>query len=250
MGSDGPSSPVAGVHPTARAVAALGAVAGTLLIRQPIPLAALWLVVLLPLIVHARLERRHLVFVCWIVLPVSVALFVVWGFIVGAPPGAAAGVDPAGGIRFATLTTLRLLVLGAIWQLCFLTLPFHGLAATLRSWGIRGDALVACLGSFAVIPEVSARARQVIAARAARGFLGRASWLSRARQLAALLPPLVAWVLRSAVQRDEQWRHRGLIQRFHERSERRLEWSSRGLSLVAGGVFWLAFAIYSRWPQQ
>ena len=43
MGSDGFSSPVAGVHPTARGVATLGAVAGTLLIRQPIPLAALFL---------------------------------------------------------------------------------------------------------------------------------------------------------------------------------------------------------------
>jgi energy-coupling factor transporter transmembrane protein EcfT len=241
--------PTPPVHPIARGLAVLIAATGSILVREPVALALFWLAVLVPLLVHTGIIRAHIRFVCGIVLPVAAALFLVWGWIVAAPPGAPPGSDPAAGLRFAATTSLRLAVLGGVWQSCFLTLPSSALAATLRCWGLQGEALVVVLGSFAVVPELTIRSRQVIVARVARGFISDARWWSRIRQVPSLLPPLVAWVLRSSVQRGEQWRHRGMLQRFED--DRRLRdgpWSrARSVSLVAVATGWLLYAIASRW---
>ena len=235
------------VHPRARALATLAAGSGTALIQNPTALALFWILVILPLIACTRLSRLHLRFVIWVLLPVAVALVVVWGWVVKAAPGGLPGSAPLEGLRFAAATSFRLAVLGGLWQLCFLTIPPKALGSTLRSWGLRRDLLVVALGSLAVMPDLAARSRQVLSARYARGFLGRATWWSRARQLPALLPPLVAWVLRSSIQRAETWRHRGLLQRFEHLDEGSvLRWSQASVYLLLMALAWLAFGIISR----
>ena len=171
------------VNPIARGLATLAAAGGSVLARDPLPLALLWTIGIMPLIIQGRIVRQHVRFICLVLMPIAVGLIVVWGWIVGAPPGLVPASAPAAGIRFAAATSLRLAVLGGIWQLCFLTLPPTALAGTLRIWGIRRDFLLVVLGSFAVIPEMNLRARQVLVARAARGFLRRARWWSKVRQV-------------------------------------------------------------------
>jgi energy-coupling factor transporter transmembrane protein EcfT len=235
------------IHPHARGLATLAAGFGTVLIQNPIALALLWVLVILPLIACARLSRLHLRFVMWILLPIAAALLVVWGYVVKAAPGGLPGSAPLEGLRFATATSFRLAVLGGLWQLCFLTIPPNALASTLRSWGLRRDTLVIALGSFAVMPDLAVRSRQVLSARYARGFLGRATWWSRTSQLPALLPPLVAWVLRSSIQRGETWDHRGLLRRFEILDDGRFfRWSQASVYLLLTALAWLAFGISSR----
>lgn len=235
------------IHPRARGLATLAAGFGTALIQNPTALALLWTLIIVPLIACARLSRLHLRFVIWVLLPVAVALLVVWGWVVKAAPGGLPGSAPLEGLRFAATTSFRLAVLGGLWQLCFLTIPPKALASTLRAWGLRRDLLVVALGSFAVMPDLAARSRQVLSARYARGFLGRATWWSRARQLPALLPPLVAWILRSSIQRGETWRHRGLLRRFENLDEGKLpRWSQASVYLLLMALTWLALGIISR----
>ncbi len=150
-------------------------------------------------------------------------------------------------MRFAAATSFRLLVLGSLWQLCFLTLSPEDLVPTLRAWGVRRGALIVALGSLAVLPDVVTRSQQVLIARYARGFLGSASWWSRVRQLPFLLPPLVAWVLRASIQRGENWQHRGLIQNLENIHQGpTVPWSASSLSLLAIAFLWLAFGIFLR----
>lgn len=240
-----PRSPA--IHPRARGIATLAAATGAAMMPDPWVLALFWLAFLLPLIVRGGVVRTHLRFVIWVLLPVAAALLVVWGWVVGAAPGGLPGSAPLQGLRFAAATSFRLVVLGGLWQLCFLTLPSSDLGPTLRSWGFRGEALIVALGSLAVMPDLAARSRQILTARHARGFLGRASWWSRARQLPGVLPPLVAWILRASIQRGENWRHRGLIQRFERLDDvPAVRWSGASVCLVVMACVWLAFGILSR----
>jgi energy-coupling factor transporter transmembrane protein EcfT len=210
-------------------------------------MALFWLLILIPLAIRGKVVRAHFRFLFWIVLPVAAALFAVWGGLIGAAPGEPPGSAPVAGLRFAATTALRLTLLGTLWQLCFLTLSAKAFAETLRSWGLRGEALLVALGSLAVMPELIVRSQQVLTARYARGFLGRAGWWSRARQVPALLPPLVAWVLRSALQRGEHWSHRGLINRVEKvEQQRTVRWPRSSLWLVAVAFAWLAFGIITR----
>lgn len=246
MASSGNSAPVSVLHPRARGLATLVAGVGTVLINDPFALALFWFL-LFPLLVRGSVVRAHTRFVAWILLPITAALLLVWGIVVGAPPGSPIGSAPAEGLRFAAATAIRLAVLGGLWQLCLLTLRPNELAPTLRAWGLRGDVLVVALGSLAVIPDLSERSRQVLSARYARGFLGINTWWARARQFPAVLPPLIAWVLRASIQRSENWRHRGVIRRFDElETVARGQWSAASICIVILALSWFVFGLVSR----
>jgi energy-coupling factor transport system permease protein len=202
------------IHPVARGLAAAVAVAGTLLGTSVLGAAVAWVAVLIPLTALAGVLRQHLRFVLTILTPISLALFVIWGWIVGAPPGAPVGSAPAAGAGFAALVALRLALLGGIGQLCFSTIPSDRLVSTLRSWGIKGEGLVIAVSSLTLVPEMQLRAEQVLTARYARGFVRNRNLFSKLQQVPHLLRPLMAWVLRSAIQRAEGWEQRRLLVRM------------------------------------
>jgi len=246
MVSSSSKQPISFLHPRARGLATLAAGAGAILVTEPLALALLWIILIL-MLVRGGVTTAHARFVGYVLLPVAAALLFVWGIVVGAPPGFPTGSAPIEGLRFATVTALRLAVFGALWQLCLLTLRPNELAPTLRSWGLRGDALVVALGSLAVIPDLTQRGRQVLSARYARGFLGSNTWWSRARQFPSLLPPLVAWVLRAAIQRGENWRHRGLVRRFDELEATPIaRWTGGSTCVVLLALAWFVFGLMSR----
>jgi energy-coupling factor transport system ATP-binding protein len=167
------------------------------------------------------------------VLPLSIALLIVWGVIVGAPPGATLGSDPHSGYYYAMTVALRIAVLGGVFQLTILTIPSEQLAYTLRTWGLRGGLLVVVLGAFALIPELAHRADQVLTARQARGLVADRSLVSRFRQFPYLLRPLLAWALRSAVQRSEFWQQRQVLSRVENSSHRTQNASTASYDLAS-----------------
>ena len=117
-------------------------------------------------------------------LPMTVMLVAIWGWVAKAPPGMPMGSDPAAGVRFALLISLRLAVLGGAFQLIMLSIPSRLLPATLRGWGLRGEGLVVALGVFAVEPELKLRRNRYLSpprSRAAwRQPLGRTQTTSPA----------------------------------------------------------------------
>lgn len=200
--------------PVQRGLAALVATAGVLLCDAPLILLIGWVACFLPLCVAAGIIRPYLRFVLSIVVPVSIALFLVWGWMVGAPPSAIPGSAPYAGSRFAALTSLRLAALGGIWQLSLLTLPPAELPRTLHAWGVRGALLAVIVGAISLVPEMRLRTEQIMTAREARGLVPNRRVWTRAMELPSLLRPLLAWALRSAIQRSEIWRERDLLSRL------------------------------------
>lgn len=158
--------------------------------------------------------RLYLRFLLTVVTPVSIALFLVWGWLVGAPPSAIPGSAPDAGVQFAALVSLRLAALGGIWQLSFLTIPAFELPGTLSEWGVRGSLLTVCIGVISLIPEIRLRAEQIITARQARGLMPNRRVWTRVMELPWLLRPLLTWTLRSAIQRADVWRQRDLLSRL------------------------------------
>jgi energy-coupling factor transporter transmembrane protein EcfT len=212
---------------------------------------ALLCAVLIILGVFIAIDGLLLVFLKFLVavqLPMTVMLVAIWGWVAKAPPGMPMGSDPAAGVRFALLISLRLAVLGGAFQLIMLSIPSRLLPATLRGWGLRGEGLVVALGVFAVEPELKLRAEQVLVARRARGLLGGSRWAGL-KQLPRLLRPLFVWSIRSAVHRAEVWEQRAMLLRVHRLPTESLPFSpvSGAISVVLS-LLWLAVAIALRWP--
>ena len=123
-------------HPVARGVGTALGIAGALLAKDAVALLIGWLVVLLLLWLASDVLRAHVRFVLVIMLPITVSLLIVWGGVVGAPPGVPPGSAPRDGIDFAFTVALRLAVLGGVAQLALLTIPADELAYTFRRWGL------------------------------------------------------------------------------------------------------------------
>lgn len=203
------------LDPRARAAAVIIAISGGLIARYIPLLAAGWLVVL-AFAFASGIIRLHLKFVFITLFPIAVALLLVWGWLVGAPPGSPVGSDHIGGMLFALMIFLRLAMLGGIIQLGLSTIPAERMPYTLSKCGIKGEGLIITLGALAVLPEIGHRADQVLTARFALGYVQNRTLIARARQLPYMLRPLFAWALRSAILRAENWRQRHIFSRIED----------------------------------
>lgn len=233
--------------PRARGAAAAAAIVGTLISNDLHLLLLAWLGILLPLTIAGGIARQHMKFVTVFLGPVTAALLLVWGWMVAAPPGMPVGSSPEEGLSFGCMVALRLTVLGGVIQLCFLTISPEQLIATVRCWGLRGEGLVIVAGTLALGPELRLRSDQVLTARYARGLVPNRSFSNRLRQLPFLLRPLLAWVLRSAIQRSEIWHQRGLLARLQTLPVEPCAGSSTGSAFFVFLAFsWLVYNIATR----
>ena len=232
----------------ARGAAALLAVIGTLVAANSTALAIIWAGVIVPLAWKGGVLRRHLTFIVFVMVPLSAALLVVWGWLVGAPPSKPMGSDLGGGLQYAAVIALRLAILGGIGQLCFLTIPTHALPYTFRQCGLKGDALIIALGAMALIPEMAQRADQVLTARLARGLASNRTIITKLRQFPYLLRPLLAWSLRASIQRSEYWHQRELLARIDvlTYTRERASWGTSAACLVVAAG-WAVFSLWQRW---
>lgn len=198
------------LDPRARVVGTAFAMAGAFLTDSPQALGLGLTIGVLPLVLLTGIQKAYFRFIVVLVLPIAIALLIVWGWLVGAPPGMPIGSAPTLGATYAATVVLRLAMLGGLGQLCLITVAPHDLAQTLRAIGLKDDALVIALASFALVPEIRLRLEQVTTAQYARGLLLNRRMTTRLRQFPHTLRPLFAWVLRSALQRSDAWRQRGL----------------------------------------
>ena len=234
--------------PDARARGAAGilAIFGALFTGNLIVLAAGYLVTL-TLAWRSRILPQHAKFLIGAMIPIAVLLFFVWGAVVGAPPGSQVGTDRPGALLFALTILLRLTVLGGITQLMFLTLAPEKFPAAFSRCGIRGEGLIVALGTLALLPELMHRTDQVLTARFALGAMPNRSFLVRAREFPHMLRPLLAWSLRSAVQRSESWHQRQVfanVARFSTDSEPTSMPAS--VFVVALSILWVGAGIAVR----
>jgi hypothetical protein len=207
---------------------------------------AAWGIALLPLLLLAGAFHKHARFAALVLSPVLLALALVWGWVVGAPPGEPTGSDPAGGLMFSAFIGVRLLLLTGIFQLCFLSIPQDQLIANLRGWGLRGDGLIVAASAFVLWPELKARAEQVITARYARGLVPDRKLLTRFKQLPYMLRPLLIWSLRSAIQRTEAWQQRQVVKRATQLGKSAKSSTPKSAFILGIGVAWFALSLTYR----
>lgn len=227
------------VDPVTRGAAILLGLTGTLLCRSTLWLALAWCVLCVSMFSSVKVRVAHFRFAVFIWLPLLIALVTVWGVVVGATPGLPLHTAPLAGAQFGLHTALRILVLAAIVQVGVLSLAGDELvrfAQSLMGWE---EAKVALLGAVALVPEIALRLNQIVAARTARGLVPDNRWRHRVRLLPVLLPPLFAWVLRSALQRGEIWENRDLVSRLRGGSRPARTLSPRAMVPFIAGLGWL-----------
>lgn len=234
------------VHPIARILCTAVMIVGALVTPSIVVLACgLCTIVLLALAVGVCF--RVVRFLAIAIGPMALLLFLVWGWLVAAPPGKPLGSDPVGGSVFAAVTALRLALMGSCLLTALLTIPPDGLHFVLRSCGIRASHLVVLLGIFASVPDLRRRAAQIMTARYARGLFGNRSLVSRVRQVPGILQSLLGSVLRTAIQRAHHWEERdilGQLERLHPNVSCSSFWPTIGVASVT--TAWVGLAIASR----
>lgn len=235
-------------HPIAAIVGFLAAVCGTIAASDPLTLALFWVAIIIPLTIAGRTLAAHAGYLLAVVLPVGIVSAAVWGLLVGAPPGTLSGTDPGAGLKFAILIAVRLAVLGGLTQAILLPLPPSRLVAAIAKVGVRGDALVIVAGSVALLPEMRLRADQVLTARYARGLLSRRGTISRLSESPRVVRPLLAWSLRSAIQRARHWEQRGIRDLLSKQRSDPLDAADKRASwaYVCSGLAWMTYNVVQR----
>ncbi len=153
----------------------------------------------------------HLKFVLFLWTPLAAWMFIVWGWIVGAAPGATLHSSPHEGVLHAARVALRLLALVGVLQSCLLSIKIEQLSSGLLALKVPRPLALVVLNVFALGPELRIRLDQVLTARIARGLMKRNSRLSAIRNAASTLVPVVAWGFSSAHARAGLWRQRGIL---------------------------------------
>ena len=199
-------------------------------------------VAILALLAAAGIGRRYAALCVKVFAPLSLGLLLVWGGVMGAPPGSPIGTDRVGGLAFGMLIVLRLLVASAVSQLCILAIPSQELPHVLSACGVKGDMLVSVVAAFALVPELELRTQQVLTARYARGLSKNRSFWRLMAHIPLLLRPVLAWTLRSSIYRAELWSERRLVERLKAGSSE-LAWSRQAnIAWLLPAFAWFVYA--------
>lgn len=237
---------LAEINPVARGISFILAVAGTLASKSLTLMLIFWGVGVLPLLALSGLLPKYWQFCRQVVLPIMAGLLLVWSLLVGAPPASRPHSDPVAGMFFAFFVSMRLFLLAAVSQLLFFTIGPDQLVATLSAWRLRGEYLVATVGSLTLLPEMKLRAQQVYTARCARGLLQSTALSQRVKQVPYIFRTLLVWAIRSAVQRSEMWAHRNLLPRLAAQARRQITWTVLDALCLTIALFWFLLCIGSR----
>lgn len=226
------------LHPVIRLLSTAILLAAVFLAASVQSIAAVYGAIVL-LIAATRLLSLHLRFTFVVMVPLLLALLLIWHFAVDA---AQIPVPHGSGIEYAAFLWLRVVAAGAVFQWLFSPLvaePLH-LRAFLHRTGLGGGMGTLIITSIVFLPEVRRRIGQLLDARMAQGekIGGWRGFMA----MPTLLTPLIASLLDSAMQRSELWSHRGILERAT--ASRFLMRYSALLSVLglayAGGVLALA----------
>ena len=185
-------------------------------------------------------------FVTRLWLPLATALVVVWAGLVAAAPGQPAGSSRLAGLNYAIVIAARLAILSGLGQIVLLGVPASRLAGALRYYGIPRDLVVVAVAARTLVAELTLRLDQVWTARLARGVVSRRTPLQHALQLRHMLRPLLAWTLRSAVQRSELWTERSLLLNLDTHLGQYSQSRVRSGWYLAIAIAWVVASIASR----
>lgn len=203
------------VHPLARLLCGCGLIAAVFMAPSITRLALAYSVTCAAL-VATRVVYLHIRFVCFIGLPLLLALLLVW----------VVAVDPTripsphtSGVEFALFNWLRITACAGVMQALFHPLVEHParLKDFLARAGMPQALSTIIVASLIFLPEVRRRLGMIVEARKAQGH--GLTGVRGVLQLPTLLVPLVASLLASATKRAQFWEHRRILQDTHRKGD-------------------------------
>lgn len=196
----------------ARVLCAIAIILAALFTRDLRALAVVFMAAGAVCLYSRPVRSVYIRFLIWVWLPLAAWGVVVWGWIVGAPPGSALHSDTVGGAIYAIRVAVRLGAAASILQALLLSTPLEELGRGLFSLRVPRNIVLVVLSVFALGPELRKRMQQVLTARAARGLLNRSGRWRAGSETARTLVPLVTWGFRSAALRFEYWNQKRLLE--------------------------------------
>jgi energy-coupling factor transporter transmembrane protein EcfT len=185
---------------------------GTTFLENTVMGLIFWIGIMCPLLIGAGLIKLHLKALLIFFTPIALLLFFVWGYIIGDITHTQGIATPVKGLEHALFLLTKLLLYVSILQLFVLSIPTAQLSDTLHAIHMPRNITLYIVATFVLIPEIKLRSEQIYAARLSRGFMKTRSLWNRLCQLPFLIKPLVIWVVRAAIQRQEHWIQRGLLE--------------------------------------
>jgi energy-coupling factor transport system permease protein len=199
------------INPKCRLIAMLITLVGIILCSNLLVMSGFVICCIL-FVVLFKLYKQAISFLTYIVLPTSVGLILTWAVILAKSP------EQDGfyfGLCFALLITFRLISIGLIFQITFLTIPDNQRIQTFYGFGLRGHSLLVFISTLTLWPEFKRRTQQIYEARLARGMMPTRSILYRIIQMPAILKSLFTYSLISASDRINLWSERNTLENFH-----------------------------------
>ncbi len=181
-------------------------------------------------------------------LPLSLGLFLVWGFLVRGSPQTGNGSGAADGVKFAAIVSLRVASLAALFQAAVLSLAGLRLASFLKSLGLSPRATATIVSIFNLWPDFARRSEQVVAARCARGLMSDRHLWTRVRQIPWTVRTLFVSALGHSLDRATRWEAECLPNRLAEASETITHAKSGwwvNASWLSAAITWTGLALWT-----
>ena len=227
-----------------RPAAVICAIVGTLFCRDWRLLLLGWVTTLvLTWTVGIETAYKRFLFRIW--LPLATALVAVWAGLVAAPPGGLVGSSRQEGFEYALLVAIRLAILSGLGQMILLGVPTSRLAETLIFYRFPHTLAIVAVSARTLVTELRVRLDQVWTARLARGVVPRRTPIQHLLHFPRTLRPLLAWTLRSAIQRSELWTERSLLANLNTDIDTYAPSRVRSGWYLALAILWMAASIVS-----
>ncbi|MEQ1625251.1 MAG: hypothetical protein ABL870_11205 [Sediminibacterium sp.] len=189
------------LHPFIRLSFLVGGITGSFLINLPVLLLSFYSLLILPLFILSGQIKKHINLMLFGMLPIFLSFVLLYIVVLKSSNG---------DWNFIYLKMLKLILFTSIIQLT-LSIPSENLISTFKMWRLKGEALITVLGAFTVWADVNYRAGKIITARFSRGFIGKRTVISKAKQFPFVLVPLVIGILRTSTERAESWEQKNIL---------------------------------------
>jgi hypothetical protein len=225
------------LHPFIRLSFLISGIAGAILINQTVLLLSFYCLLILPLFIFSGQIKKHINLMLFGMLPILLSFVLLYIVVLKSTNG---------DWDFIYLKMLKLILFTSIVQLT-LSIPSENLISTFKMWRIKGEALITVLGAFTVWADVNYRAGKIITARFSRGFIGKRTAISKAKQFPFVLVPLVIGILRTSTERAESWEQKNILHLVEVNKSEKTNYPVllNGVLLIVS-ICWLVLGIFHK----